>query len=1142
MQLIDGKLIYSASDLVGHSACNHMSSLSIAHRLGLADIKPDKAEGMAMLAGKRGTEHEKNVLARLIAEGKEIVDLSGMPAHTFEELQRSAQATQDALESGAEVIYQGLFFDGQFLGYPDFLIRVNDSRYQRGFTYEVWDAKLKKSLTANAVIQLGAYARHLLALGFELAPQMHVYLGDMNIESTEVDEIMPFIDSITESFELYLKETHTAPSPLWAPKVSACDMCKWKSTCAAGRESVRDLSLIAGMRGDTAKKLRSAGINTVEELSLASDEDRPKSIGADTFARLRAQARLQSQQDADPAHKVIYEAFSPTGLALLPTPNDGDIWFDMEGDPFALAPNGLEYLFGAITYDTKTEVFKKFWAHNPAEEKSAFEDFVDWVEERRKKWEGLHIYHYASYERTRMGALAARYGTREEIIDNWFRSDLMIDLYKVVGRSIRISQRSYSIKKLEPLYDFERKEDIKTAGDSVVDYEDYLELIENGEAEKAQEKLDGIAAYNLADCISTRELDVWLRERATELEVPYAIPHYRQPSDSPELEAEAALIDDLSDGVPVDPKERTSNEQARALTAAGVGFHSREGRVQWWDHFHWIEAESSEWEGQDKVAAVTGAESTGWLDPIGKGRSMHREVSLEVEGGEGLRIGKTQAMTAIFDVFPDGDLNSLKLFRYTKQVDVTRTSSGRVSLAHNQIKSDPLWDALPVALIASTPINSAPLHKGNVDAGQRALATKPDLPKLPVFDLLARRLPNDGQVDLHPTGDNIQDLVQALLQIENSYVAVQGPPGTGKTYTTAHVIKALVQQHGWRIGVVGQSHKVVENVLSAAIDAGLSASLIAKELKGSQTVGPWQKPVNIEDWVEGTSGGILVAGTSWVFRRSGMLANGLLDLLVVEEAGQYSLANTISTSMIAKRLLLVGDQQQLPQVSQGSHPEPVDESALAWLLNGQDVIDSKYGYFLGLSYRMSPELCEAVSQLSYKGELRSAPEVAVRKLDAIEPGLHVITVDHSFNSTYSEEEAIEVLRLVKSMIGNTWTDKNGSRLLEGSDIKVVAPFNAQVSLISQMLESAGISDVAVGTVDRFQGQEAPVVIMSMTTSSPDEVARGWNFVMSRNRLNVAISRAQWATYLIYSPSLTKVDVKTPEQIKLLSGFLKLIRS
>jgi uncharacterized protein len=291
-------------------------------------------------------------------------------------------------------------------------------------------------------------------------------------------------------------------------------MCKWSEVCETGREHVRDLSIVAKLRSDQRKAFISQGLETVEQLASASDDQKPPKMNKDTFERLRHQALLQSKQDADPENKVIFEVFSDEGLALLPEASPGDVWFDMEGDPFAEQPNGLEYLFGSITADTGKNEFTPFWAHSAEAEKLAFEQFVDWVESRRKTWPDLHIYHYASYERTRLGNLASRYGTREAQIDDWFNNEVMIDLLKVVLRSIRISQRSYSIKKLEPLYGFVRTEDVKTAGDSVVDYESYLSLTDEGNSALAQEKLDGIEKYNIADCISTRELDLWLRQVA----------------------------------------------------------------------------------------------------------------------------------------------------------------------------------------------------------------------------------------------------------------------------------------------------------------------------------------------------------------------------------------------------------------------------------------------------------------------------------------------------------------------------------------------------------------------------------------------------------------------------------------------------
>jgi superfamily I DNA and/or RNA helicase len=280
----------------------------------------------------------------------------------------------------------------------------------------------------------------------------------------------------------------------------------------------------------------------------------------------------------------------------------------------------------------------------------------------------------------------------------------------------------------------------------------------------------------------------------------------------------------------------------------------------------------------------------------------------------------------------------------------------------------------------------------------------------------------------------------------------------------------------------------------------------------------------------------------WDFTNENTVARHSLDLLVVDEAGQFSLAPTIGASVSAKRLLLLGDPQQLPQVSQGSHAEPVDESALGWLMDGNDTIPAKFGYFLGESYRMHPELCAKVSTLSYEGRLHSAPAAAGRSLDGVKPGLHVALLDHTGNRTESEEEAAEVVAQVSNLIGSVWTDPHDTttpRPLEQSDFLVVAPYNAQAALIQRELGAAGFEDVRVGTVDKFQGQEAPVAIVSTTASSYGDVPRGMGFLLNRNRVNVAVSRAKWRAILIRSEALTSFMPSSAHGVLELGAFIGL---
>jgi uncharacterized protein len=399
-------------------------------------------------------------------------------------------------------------------------------------------------------------------------------------------------------------------------------------------------------------------------------------------------------------------------------------------------------------------------------------------------------------------------------------------------------------------------------------------------------------------------------------------------------------------------------------------------------------------------------------------------------------------------------------------------------------------------------------------------------------------------------GDGRIDAVaQALLDLNDSYLAVQGPPGTGKTHLGAHVIARLVAERGWKVGVVAQSHAVVENLLGAIVRAGLAPHAVGKALKKGDGAGdvPFTALAHANDLLvfgaEHAASGYVIGGTAWDFSNPARVPRRELDLLVIDEAGQFSLASTIAASASARNLLLLGDPQQLPQVSQGLHPEPVDASALGWVSDGHDVLPPEYGFFLAETRRMHPALARPVSVLSYEGALHAHACAAQRQLDGVAPGLHPVPVVHEGNATESIEEAAEVVRIARGVLGHAWTDPSSGRErepLEQSDIIVVTPYNAQLARVRESLDTAGLTAVRVGTVDKFQGQEAVVAIVSLAASSADDVPRGMSFLIMKNRLNVAISRAQWAAYLVYSPRLTEYLPITAAGVAELSAFVRLV--
>jgi superfamily I DNA and/or RNA helicase len=452
---------------------------------------------------------------------------------------------------------------------------------------------------------------------------------------------------------------------------------------------------------------------------------------------------------------------------------------------------------------------------------------------------------------------------------------------------------------------------------------------------------------------------------------------------------------------------------------------------------------------------------------------------------------------------------------------------------------------LPMALTPAKPFSTAKIEEAIEELAGEAAGTVVDgrLPRCAVVDILRRAQPTTHSAgDLPRLGDDVASITAAALALDGSFIAVHGPPGTGKTYTAAHVIKSLVNDHGWSVGVVAQSHSVVANLLNKIVEAGVDPALVAKKSSSDDPASTDRFTVIGDDGHGAfldTHSACVIGGTAWDFANDARVPSEHLDLLAIDEAGQFSLGYTIAVARAARNIMLLGDPQQLGQVSTGSHPEPVDRSALGWLMDGHDVLPSEFGYFLEHTHRMHPEVCRVVSALSYDGRLMPHPKTSARTLAGHQPGVRTLLVDHQGRSTASPEEAAAIVDEISALVGTTWTDERGARDLKQSDVLVVAPYNAQVVQLRTQLQAAGLSDVPVGTVDKLQGREAPVVFVSMTASAIDDIPRGMPFLLNRNRLNVAISRAQSMAVIVRSRALTDYLPGSPDGLVDLGAFLTL---
>ncbi|OYD71463.1 TM0106 family RecB-like putative nuclease [Rhodococcus sp. OK302] len=1145
MFLLDDEIVYSASDLSAAATCEFGLLRRLDTRTGLITADGVDVDPMLERTSALGDTHEREQLERFIAEHGDAVVVMERPEHTRAGLTAATLATVEAARAGAPVIYQGTFFDGRFLGFCDFLVREGDR-------YAVYDSKLSRHAKVSALLQLAAYADALDRNAIAASDQVHLLLGDGSTSSHDIGDIAPVFAARRAALELVLDEHRAEGRPAeWLDdRYLRCGRC---DTCSVEVENHRDLLLVAGVRGNQRAQLMAADINSIDELAVS--EGPVDGIRAQTLEKLRTQAALQVRQEQ--SGNAEFTVFNKDVLAGLPVPNDGDIFFDFEGDPLWAedgSPDwGLEYLFGVVEGPAETYEFRPFWAHDRAGERQALIDFLDYVTARRDAYPGMHIYHYAAYEKSALLRLAARHGVGEQVVDTLLRENVLVDLYPLVRQSVQIGARSYSIKKLEPLYMGEhgRGGDVTNAAASVVAYADYCVLRDAGKADEARELLQGISDYNEYDCESTLRLRNWLAERAAEHGVTLRQPTGQISMPVEELTETEIVLREFAGHKA--GSTRTPEQQAAALLAAAVSYHNRERKPYWWAHFDRLTVPIEDLvDVRDVMIVDVSNVETDWHTSTPRQKKRRRHIQLTGNFGTGSTVSPGTDLFALYETpAPSAVASETAGQRGTSNAKVTaviKVDGHDVVTIEELLSGDEYSDA-PVALAPGRPIPTGRMEKSIAAAASEACGILPELPRNAAVDILRRHTPRTLSGAALPAVDAGNDyasaITAALLDLDDSYVAVQGPPGTGKTYTGARVVKALMEQHHWRIGVVAQSHSVVENMLGGIVKAGVDPTLVAKKGKRSRTA-EWmdipseQYPGFIAE-AEGT--GCVIGGTAWDFANTDRVPAGSLDLLVVDEAGQFALANTIAVSIAARNLLLLGDPQQLPQVSQGTHPEPVDESALGWLAEGHGALPPELGYFLEKTWRMHPDLCAPVSALSYDGKLHSQESVTgARKLDGLAAGVHTVFVEHRGNSTYSPEESQQIVIQIRELLGTPWTDPSefdGTRPLDQSDILVVAAYNAQVGTIEHDLAAAGLTDVEVGTVDKFQGREAAVAIVSMAASAIEDVPRGMSFLLSRNRLNVAVSRGKWCAIIVRSHALTQYMPSTPAGLMELGAFMRL---
>ncbi len=1090
-----GEIRLSAHDLMRFTACPHATRLDMAWVEGDDELVPVEDSELNVLLQQHGLRHEADYLSRLEAEGRQVVRIETENA-SFDE---AVEATREALHAGPDIIFQGALQGGMWGGYADFLERVAEPSRLGAFSYEVADTKLKQNPVPGHLLQLVLYSDLVAEVQGRAPERAYVELGTGERAGFRLSQYSDYARLARDRLQAFVRDPEeTRPVPC-----SHCGFCRWRERCTSEWQAKDSIFLLAGSNASQVAKLEAAGVNSIEALARHT-ADVPGLADA-TIRKLRQQARLQHARKSGGPSFELRPFSRGKGFDLMPRPDDGDLFYDLENDPFRTEGDavGLAFLHGL--WDGRE--FAAFWAHNAEEEREVFGTLFRRVHAHFNRNPVAHIYHYGAGEVATLRRLAARHSVGETTLDCWLRERRFVDLAAVVQSGMVVSEPSYALADMQTFY----RPGAKSVAGAVLPA--YKAWRETGD----ESIFAGIEASVRHDCRSIESLRDWLlgvRPDRPWLEMGQGKTnaYWRDKSSN------KSVVDRLDNA-------NLSRDRKRTLYNLAV-YHWRESKPKAWSVFDSTVKDFDDLcddleclAGLVAIAAPASARDTDVC--------VYRYPPQETK----LREGRSARFES------DGSLGSVRI----AWLDRSRREIGLKADWNSPVELPPRLDLLPDFALDTQGIPGAIRKVVTDQCGPRL--------NLAADDLLARsgpRFRGPSPLPLDRDSATLDGLIAAVRALDRSVLPVQGPPGTGKTYAAVQAILALVSD-GKRIAVTSNSHEAIRNVLMgcaralAVEDAGPRVGGVRIVHKVSRGAG---LPAEVRDAIACVTSnhdrsirtGNIVGGTAWLFSREEH--HDTFDYLFVDEAGQVSLANLLAMSNAADNLVLIGDSRQLPQVVQGTHPWPANLSCIDWVLGEGRNVDPERGVFLPETWRMHPDLCAYVSSQFYEERLESHPSTALQAVATAglpASGAWRIPVAHEGRAQVCPEELEAIRGVIERLLEGTWTDRNGRRRrLDSGDIIVVAPYNAQVNLLADAL-----GGIRVGTVDKFQGQEAPVSLVSMTASSSDETSVGLDFLLSRERLNVAVSRGKCLSLVFASPRLLHARCATVDQMRLVNALCAL---
>ena len=1127
MKLDRDQLRLAATDITTFASCLHASALDRAVATGRRSRPPLYPDPSAELMRLRGKEHELAYLAAL----REVHAVEEIATQATE----GAALTLEAMKRGVPVIYQGTLRHGsRWFGRPDFLCRVELPSSFGEWSYEPVDAKLARSAKANALLQLCFYSDLLAHVQGVLPKHMALVLGGMSVQPFETVRYVAYFRRLRKRLEEALAfASETYPEP-----VAHCDVCDYAPQCEARRRSDDHLSLVAGITTSQRRALYIGSVKTVADLAELPLEEgtRVDGIGPAALTRVREQARVQVEgRDVGALlYELLPDRKDGRGLAMLPEPSLGDLFIDFEGDPYAFG-DGIEYLFGIVGRegDSREATYTGLWAFDREGERAAFERFMALIVERRTRHPDMHLYHYDHYEPTALKRLAGRHATYVDELDVLLRGGVFVDLYRAVRQGIRASVESYSIKSLEPLFGYERTVPLRDATRCLVAFESWMEM--RPTAIPDDPLSDAIEGYNRDDCLSAMHLRDWLEQRREDFERSGA-KLARPPLLTGEASAEQteeqgrvhAVARALLDSVPIDPRRGAPTiARARCSRTCSTGTGGRTSRG-------------------------TGSTSASASSPTRSSkRTARRSAGLVYEG----IVGKEQRSFVHRYRFPPQD-HAIRVARAAFEDSADAQVGG-----HRRRRS------------TTTPGSSTSSERPSRRRRTRRRSFPAGPSRTPTS---ARACSASASTSSRHGLAAVEPYAAAVALLRREWPL---PSDDGATIDETAVD---ARARGRRVGPAGPGPaRVGQDARRRADDRGPAPRGQARGHHRQQPQGhhatsstrrarrPRESGVDLRAHPEERRRGRVERrdgarqhattprcdrarddrrGERWSRARRGCgrapTCSASVDVLFVDEAGQMSLANVLARraganeprparrSAAARPAAEGRATRRAPRCRRSSTSSASDARSMP----GAAGCSSARRGGMHPACAASRRRCSTragCSRSRARAPARSTARAARRDRPAVRAG-RARTATGTRRPRRSRWSRDSCRRCVDG--GATWTDRHGAT--QPARRSTTSSSSRPTTRRSRAAAEAPADRRSVGTVDKFQGQQAPVVIYSMATSTPEDAPRGMEFLYSLNRLNVAISRARCAAFLVASPSLFELRCKSERQMRLANAFCR----